>query len=106
MANIKILRLDMGADIIAEILKSDDIEPKKEYKIKNAFVIVPMPATKPGGPLRLSLSPYIPYSDDKEFILSKDKVVTVANPKTDILNSYNANVGSGVVVPNKKLITE
>ena len=66
MADIKILRLDMGADIISEILKSDD----------------------------------------KEFILSKDKVVTTANPKTDILNSYNANVGTGVVVPKKKLITE
>ena len=102
MADIKILRLDMGADIISEIIKSDD----KEYTIKNAFVIVPMPAVKPGGPIRLSLSPYIPYSDDKEFILSKDKVVTTANPKTDILNSYNANVGTGVVVPKKKLITE
>ena len=60
MADIKILRLDMGADIISEISKSDD----KEYTIKNAFVIVPMPATKPGDPIRLSLSPYIPYSDD------------------------------------------
>jgi hypothetical protein len=102
MADIKILRLDMGADIISEISKSDD----KEYTIKNAFVIVPMPATKPGGPIRLSLSPYIPYSDDKEFILSKDKVVTTASPKPDILNSYKVNVGRGVVLPDKKLITE
>ena len=36
MADIKILRLDMGADIISEIIKSDD----KEYTIKNSFVIV------------------------------------------------------------------
>ena len=97
MADIKILRLDMGADIITEI---------SEYKLKNVFVIVPMPATKPGGPVRLSLSPYIPYSDDKEFILSKDKVVTTASPKPDILNSYKVNVGRGVVLPDKKLITE
>ena len=48
-----------------------------------------MPATKPGAPIRLSLSPYIPNSDDKEFILSKNKIVTTASPKTDILNSYN-----------------
>ena len=102
MIDIRILRLNMGEDVIAEIVKSDD----KEYKLKNVFVIVPMPATKPGGPVRLSLSPYIPYSDDKEFILSKDKVVTTASPKPDILNSYKVNVGRGVVLPSKKLITE
>ena len=43
----------MGEDVIAEIVKSDD----KEYKLKNVFVIVPMPPIKPGGPVRLSLSP-------------------------------------------------
>ena len=102
MIDIRILRLNMGEDVIAEIVKSDD----KEYTIKNAFVIVPMPATKPGGPIRLSLSPYIPYSDDKEFILSKEKVVTTASPKPDILNSYKVNVCRGVVLPSKKLITE
>mgnify|MGYP000100149743 CR=1 FL=1 len=43
---------------------------------------------------------------DKEFILNKEKVVTTASPKPDILNSYKVNVGRGVVLPSKKLITE
>lgn len=103
MSNVKIFRFATGEDIIAD--KTTDSSESVSH-LKQPFVIIPM-QTKPGGPVQLQMTPYMPYSDDKIVKISNDKIVAEVEPKTDIKNSYNANVGSGIIQAAKpKLIVE
>jgi len=103
MSNVKIFRLTTGEDLIAN--KEDNSTVSITY-LKQPFVIIPM-QSKPGGPVQLQMTPYMPYSDDKVVKISCEKIVTEVEPKPDIKNSYNQNTGIGIIQAAKpKLIVE
>jgi|TARA_B100001964_G_scaffold236464_1_gene298214 hypothetical protein len=99
MANVKVLRLQTGEDVIADL-----IEGSKRHTLKKAFVIIPMQG-KPGQPVQLMMTPYMPYSEDDDIVIDASKVVTIVRPKKDILTSYRTNT-STIFTPDKELITE
>ena len=101
MKNVMVIRLQTGEDIIAEVSE----ENTNVVILKKAFVIIPM-QSKPGQPVQLMMTPYMPYSADDEVVIEKDKVVTIVKPKKDILNSYEQNTSSILTPQNKGLITE
>ena len=101
MKNVMVIRLQTGEDIIAEV----DEENADVIMLRKAFVIIPMQG-KPGQPVQLMMTPYMPYSEDDEIVIEKDKVVTIVKPKKDILNSYEQNTSSILTPQNKGLITE
>nr|7EQ9_A Chain A, TIP60 [synthetic construct]7EQ9_AA Chain AA, TIP60 [synthetic construct]7EQ9_AB Chain AB, TIP60 [synthetic construct]7EQ9_B Chain B, TIP60 [synthetic construct]7EQ9_BA Chain BA, TIP60 [synthetic construct]7EQ9_BB Chain BB, TIP60 [synthetic construct]7EQ9_C Chain C, TIP60 [synthetic construct]7EQ9_CA Chain CA, TIP60 [synthetic construct]7EQ9_CB Chain CB, TIP60 [synthetic construct]7EQ9_D Chain D, TIP60 [synthetic construct]7EQ9_DA Chain DA, TIP60 [synthetic construct]7EQ9_DB C len=92
--NIKIMRLVTGEDIIGNISESQGL-----ITIKKAFVIIPMQAT-PGKPVQLVLSPWQPYTDDKEIVIDDSKVITITSPKDDIIKSYESHTR---VLENKQV---
>lgn len=103
MSEVKIFRLSTGEDVIGQ-----KIDPKKEEHttIKQAFVIVPM-QSKPGGPVSLALTPYMPYAEEDTVSIKKNNIVAEVNPKTEIGNSYNQHLGSGIIQAKKpKLIID
>jgi len=103
MSEVKIFRLSTGEDVIGQ-----KIDPKKEEHttIKQAFVIVPM-QSKPGGPVSLALTPYMPYAEEEILHIKSNNIVAEVEPKTDIKNSYNQHLGSGIVQFKKpKLIID
>ena len=108
MKNVKVIRLQTGEDVIAEL---KDVPSHKtpdgseQISLKKAFVIIPMQG-KPGAPVQLMMTPYMPYSADDDIVIEKDKVVTIVTPKKDILNSYEQNTSSILTPQNKGLITE
>ena len=71
--------------------------------MKNDFVIIPMQPT-PGKPVQLGLSPWQPYTDDKEIVIDDSKVITITSPKDDIIKSYESHT-SEIITPSG-LITE
>jgi hypothetical protein len=99
MKNIKIIRLQTGEDIIGEVNDSEGI-----VSITKPFTIIPM-QSQPGKPVQLILTPWMPYTDDKSLTIDESKVVTIANPKEDILKSYEQNTSSLITKPSG-LITE
>ena len=101
MANVKILRLSTGEDIVTEVIaKSPEIT-----KVKTPFTVVPMQEA-PGKPVKFMLSPYIPYGDCSEVDIKSSSIIAEVEPVTDIKNSYNQHTGAGVVeVPKPQLIT-
>lgn len=102
MSNVKIFRLTTGEDVIAD--KADTVD--NLLHLKNAFVIIPT-QKQPGGPVALQLSPYMPYSNDQIVVISKDKIMTEVEPKSEILNSFKQSLGIGIIQPAKpSLITE
>ena len=100
MKNVRVIRLQTGEDVIADLE-----EGSERHTLKKAFVIIPM-QSNPGQPVQLMMTPYMPYSADDEIVIEKDKVVTIVKPKKDILNSYEQNTSSILTPQNKGLITE
>lgn len=102
MRNIKIIRLSTGEDVIGDIEEKDD-----HILVKKSFVLIPRQMA-PGQPVQLMLSPWQPYTDDKEIMVDKTKVITMINPKSDIKRNYEENT-SGILQAtpaDKRLITE
>ncbi len=100
MKNVMVIRLQTGEDIIAEVSE----ENTNVVILKKAFVIIPM-QSKPGQPVQLMMTPYMPYSADDVISIATDKIVTQVKPKKDILNSYQQNTSS-IITADKGLITE
>ena len=99
MKSVKIIRLQTGEDIIGEVTEGDVVS------IKKPFTIIPMQA-QPGKPVQLILTPWMPYTDDKNLTIDSSKVITIATPKPDILKSYEQNISELIGVQKPGLITE
>ena len=99
---IKILRLSTGEDVIGQIQnQSGEIT-----EIKKAFVIIPTQSA-PGKPGQLMLTPYLPYATEDVIKIKREHIIAEVSPKTDIKNSYNYHLGTGIIQPRKpELITE
>ena len=103
MSNLKIFRLSTGEDVIGQKIDNDNLEITE---IKQPFVIVPM-QSKPGGPVSLALTPYMPYAEEDTVSIKRNNVVAEVNPKTEIGNSYHQHLGTGIVQFKKpKLIID
>jgi hypothetical protein len=97
---------------VREVIKEELTEILREglqstiTEIKQPFVIVPM-QSKPGGPVSLALTPYMPYAEEDTVSIKKNNIVAEVNPKTEIGNSYNQHLGSGIIQAKKpKLIID
>ena len=98
--SIKLLRLKSGEDIVADIDVNDDT-----ITIENPAVIVPMGDPR-GGNVQMGFGPWAPFSEDKQLEISKDWVVFITEPSTDIVNNYRQAFGSGIVVPPTNIDTK
>jgi hypothetical protein len=98
-ANIKLVRLLSGEDILGEVLDTND----KSVIIKNAVrvVVIPNKATpdQPG----VAFAPFSHWTKDTELELFKPTILALMNPIPEFINQYNATFG-GLVVPDNKLI--
>ena len=103
MNDLKIFRLSTGEDVIGV---KQDTSNTEVVDIKQPFVIVPM-QSKPGGPVSLALTPYMPYAEEDTVSIKKNNIIAEVNPKIDIANSYNQHLGSGIIQAKKpKLIID
>ncbi len=100
MSKVKVLRLTTGEDVIANVVT----ETPDVITLSKAFVIIPRQSA-PGQPVQLMMSLYMPYSESDTFLLKSANVVTMVDPKKEILASYQANTSS-ILTPNRELITE
>jgi len=103
MSEIKVFRLSTGEDIIGQKLESGKSE---HITLKQTFVIVPM-QSKPGGPIQLMLTPYLPYAKDDIIHININMIISEVDPKIDIRNSYNLHLGTGIVeIKKPRLIVD
>jgi len=97
--NIKLLRLLTGEEILAEILSSGD----EVCRIKNPIRVIVVPNKVDPKTPSIGFSPWIEFSDDKEFTIDKSHIVVIMNPITEFVNQYNSMFG-GLVLPKSNLI--
>ena len=106
MADIKLLRLTTGEDIVAEVTNQEYADNIKTVtRIKKPFVLIPM-AQNPGTSQesKLYFSPFIPFAENEEFDIKEENIITVNEPKTDIRDNYLNYVGA-IVPVEKKIIS-
>lgn len=95
IANIKIIRLISGEELVGEVEKKDD-----GYLIKNVCQIATSYADPSSSTARIGLAPFLPYSNIKDGVLIKESYVGfVIEPVNELLNEYNKIFGSGIVMP-------
>lgn len=85
MSEVKIFKLSTGEDIIGQKLENKNTETTL---IKLVFVIVHT-QSKLAGKISLALKPYFPYSEEDIITIKNNNIISEANPKLDIKNSYN-----------------
>ena len=104
MADIKLLRLTTGEDVVAEVTNQEYADNVKTVtRIKKPFVLIPM-AQNPGTSQesKLYFSPFIPFAENEEFDIKEENIITVNEPKIDIRDNYLNYVGA--IVPVEKQI--
>jgi|TARA_B100001079_G_C16248655_1_gene442291 hypothetical protein len=95
---IKLLRMQSGEDVLGELY-----ETETSYRIENPAVLMPMPDGR-GNTIQMGMVPWQPFSKSKEFSIAKDWVVTVSNPSQEIEDNYRRVFGSGIAVPQPKVL--
>jgi len=100
MSDVKILRLTTGEDVIAKVTNNSD---GGTITLKQPFVIIPH-QQGPGKPVQLMMTLYSPYSKQNQVELKDANIISIVEPKDEILSSYQQNTSSIVTAPG--LITE
>jgi len=89
--NIKIIRIVSGEELIGDW--NDETKT-----ITQPVVMVPL------GKDQLGFQPWIPYSEDEEMTFKEQHIVVVLTPDNKLQNEYNRVFGSGLLVPEEKII--
>ena len=108
MANIQIVKLTTGEDIIGD-LSEQEIEGRGFILVDKPAIIMMMP--KPGSDTEfgVGLAPYAPFAEGHRVPFFPAHIVSIYDPSKEMLNSYNSKYGSGIVQPdfiNKKVLNE
>jgi hypothetical protein len=94
---IQALKLVNGEELVAEIVT----ETETTIEFKNPLACVMQRGEQ--GPM-LGFMPWMQAAEGP-FIISRDKIITIAEVAQEIKNGYNNIFGTGIVVPAKQLIT-
>jgi hypothetical protein len=97
-ANVKILRLVTGEELLGEVLDLNNT-----IQIKNPVRIVVMPNKVDPKIPNVGFAPWAEFSDDKTFTIDKSHIIAIINPIKEFINQYNSMFG-GLVVPSSNLI--
>lgn len=92
---VKIVKLSTGEEVIA------DVTTEVITQEINSFVFkLKKPARLAVTNQGVALMPFSPMSSDTEFVIHGSFIIFQAEPEPEILNGYNAQFGSGIVIAN------
>ena len=89
--NIKAVRLVSGEELIGDW-------NEKTNTITSPVVMIPVAKDQ------LGFQPWIPYSEDEAMTFKEQHIVIVVTPDTKLQNEYSRVYGSGLLVPEEKII--
>lgn len=100
-ANVKIIKLITGEELLAEVTVSSPIPTS--VTLKNPVRIVVMPNKVDPKTPNVGFAPWAEFSEDRIFELDKAHILAIINPIKEFVNQYNSMFG-GLVVPSSNLI--
>jgi hypothetical protein len=99
MADIKLVRLLTGEEVLGEFVEQD----ANSITLKNLVRVVIMPNKAAPEQPGVAFAPFSHWTKDKLLKLNTASILTIMEPITEFVNQYNATFG-GIVVPDSKLI--
>jgi hypothetical protein len=90
--NIKLIRLQTGEDLIADVVKEG-----AALTLENPCMVY-VRQSQTGTSASIGITKWIPYSDSKQFTIDNKWIVIITEPAEDLKNEYNKAFGSGIVV--------
>lgn len=102
MANIKLLRLINGDEILCDVVSyTGDGMP--QYTIRNPVRVIIMPSKADPKTPTVGFAPWAEFSEDKTFQVDRSNVVVIMTPVKEFINQYNSIFG-GIIAPVNKLV--
>lgn len=93
MANVQVVRLISGEEIICEVSYNNG-----EYTLKNPLRIMMNIDRNNQNRVNLGFADWLPYFEDNTFVIKKEHVLFVAKPQKDMITQYTATF-SGIMQP-------
>lgn len=100
MANIRVIRLLNGEELIGDLTKIED----QTVTMENIAIVQIVPSSTNPNSMTIGLIPFAPYAADKSFDFGANHITTFFTPNDDLIANYNRIYGHGLVVPPKKII--
>lgn len=99
--SVMCIRLPAGEEIMGEIVSQN----ASMITIQNPAAVMLVPGQSDTSRVNIGLMPWLPYSDQDQFDISRDKILTLHAPNVELLNNYNRMFGSGIqLVTNSSII--
>lgn len=99
--SVMCIRLPAGEEIMGNIV----YESSSTVTIQSPAAVMLVPGQDQSGQVNIGLMPWLPYSDQDQFEISRDKILTMHTPNVELLNNYNRMFGSGIqLVTNSTII--
>ena len=98
--NVKLLRLTTGEDLIGDLKASSEVG----HTIENPCIVyLSQNPENPNGPANLGMTRWMPYAENKEFLIDAKFVVTIAHPVEELAKQYDGVFGAGLILPKAGL---
>lgn len=98
MSNIKCIKLISGEEVIADI--DENIEGL--VLLKNPLLIMMVP--NQNNQFGIGLAPFCSYAQGATVPIRAGAVVSIFEPEAGMKNEYNTRFGTGIIVPESKII--
>ena len=102
MSDVKLVVFNNGLQVVGDFTLVDQSIGKVTIKKAVQLVIGPRTEVEAAqGKVGMSFTPFLQYTQEWEtgLTFSANDILSVATPITELLNGYNANFGSGLVLP-------
>jgi hypothetical protein len=98
--NVKLIRLSTGEDLIGDIKDND--ASGFGYLVENPCIVY-LSQNPNGGAANLGMTRWMPYAENKEFLIDAKFVVTIADPAEELARQYDSVFGAGLIIPKQSL---
>lgn len=99
-SNVKCVKLISGDEIIADVSEFDD----GNLVVLSKPLLIMMVPQGQNNQFGIGLAPFCPYAKDGIVPIRGGAIVSIFDPEVGMLNEYNSRYGSGLVIPESKLI--
>ena len=96
MANLRILKLTTGEELVGDIVE----ETPEKYRVENPCVLAI--GMNSQGKASLQMQPMLIFSEQKVVEINRANIIYEVTVAPEIENKYNEIYGSGIVLPKKQ----
>lgn len=106
MAQVQVIKLSTGEDIIGSVELLDVSGSGKMVMIERPCIILLRPKEQNPKEFGLGLAPYCPYAKGFKFTIVNSHIVSIFEPEETLLSEYTKRYGSLVPTSVRQVLQE